>query len=95
MLHLIAAHHGFARPFLKPLETIDGDPDEIDLRPLELNFVGATDYGAAALSSGVAERFQSLQTSYGWWGLAWLETLLRLADWAISAEEQKRFPEPK
>jgi CRISPR-associated endonuclease/helicase Cas3 len=95
MLHLIAAHHGFARPFLKPLETIDGDPDEIDLRPLELKYVGATDYGAAALSSGVAERFQSLQESYGWWGLAWLETLFRLADWAQSAAEQKPFPERK
>jgi CRISPR-associated endonuclease/helicase Cas3 len=29
-----------------------------------------------------------LQRSYGAWGLAYLEALLRLADWAVSAEEQ-------
>jgi len=95
MLHLIAAHHGFARPFLKPLETTDSEPNEVDLRPLGLNYVGTTDYSAATLSSGVAERFQSLQKRFGWWGLAWLETLLRLADWAQSAAEQEPFPELK
>jgi CRISPR-associated endonuclease/helicase Cas3 len=93
MFHLIAAHHGFGRPFLKPLETFDDEPDQIDLRPLDLNYIGVSDYGAAALSGGVAERFQSLQIKYGWWGLAWLETLLRLADWAQSADEQTPFPE--
>jgi CRISPR-associated endonuclease/helicase Cas3 len=35
-----------------------------------------------------AEEAGELQRSYGAWGLAYLEALLRLADWAVSAEEQ-------
>lgn len=91
-LHLIAAHHGYARPFLKPLESSDDEPDTVDLSPLGVNYTGAASYAAAALSGGVAERFLTLQQRFGWWGLAWLETLLRLADWAQSAAEQPRFP---
>lgn len=35
-----------------------------------------------------AESWTSLQRAYGPWGLAYLEALVRLADWAVSAEEQ-------
>lgn len=38
--------------------------------------------------TGWAHQFQGLQASYGWWGLAYLEALVRLADWQISSEEQ-------
>jgi CRISPR-associated endonuclease/helicase Cas3 len=96
-LHLIAAHHGFARPFLKPMESEDEQPDNVDLRSLGLSYSGLATYDSSAFSSGVADRFQTLQQQYGWWGLAWLETILRLADWAQSAAEQenRRFPASK
>ncbi len=36
-----------------------------------------------------AEQFSRLQAQYGHWGLAYLETLLRLADWLVSDQEQE------
>lgn len=94
-IHLIGAHHGYARPLLKPLAEWDDDPDTVDLRPVGLSYHGPTNYEAASLSNGVPDSFLDLQQRYGWWGLAWLETLLRLADWMQSAEEQKPPPTAK
>ncbi|MCP5229392.1 type I-U CRISPR-associated helicase/endonuclease Cas3 [Accumulibacter sp.] len=37
---------------------------------------------------GWAESAAELQETYGPWGLAYLEALVRLADWSVSAEEQ-------
>lgn len=39
----------------------------------------------AHLSDGTEERFWALTRRLGWWGLAYLELLLRLADQAVSA----------
>ena len=38
--------------------------------------------------SGWGESWHWLQERYGHWGLAYLEALVRLADWSVSAEEQ-------
>lgn len=70
MLHLIASHHGHARPFAPVFnDDIWSDPPPHHL------------------GSGVAERFWKLTRRYGWWGLAYLEAILRLADHHTS-----RFP---
>ena len=48
----------------------------------------APDIGLWRRLGDSAEETGELQRSYGAWGLAYLEALLRLADWAVSAEEQ-------
>jgi CRISPR-associated endonuclease/helicase Cas3 len=51
-------------------------------------FPVAPDPGLWRQLEGWATQFESLQQQYGWWGLAHLEALVRLADWQVSAEEQ-------
>jgi CRISPR-associated endonuclease/helicase Cas3 len=91
LLHLIAAHHGHARPFAPVV--IDDVFDET--RSIEINGVSVTAEQrenwppAHRLDSGIPERFWKLTREHGWWGLAWLESILRLADQQASAAEQE------
>jgi CRISPR-associated endonuclease/helicase Cas3 len=71
ILHLIAAHHGRARPHFDPDEAFDPE------RPQS---------AADDMAAKVPQRFARLQRKYGRWGLAYLESLLRAADWAASAK---------
>ena len=68
LLHLIAAHHGGARPVL----CTDG-VDDFDFQTVQ------------RVAGEVCDAFDVLQRRYGPWGLAWLETLVRAADWQASA----------
>jgi CRISPR-associated endonuclease/helicase Cas3 len=87
VLHLIASHHGHGRPFAPVV--LDSSPQGISGRLEETDI--SLDAAARAcwspthrLDSGVAERFWRLTRRYGWWGLGYLEALLRLADWYAS-----------
>ena len=86
VLHLIAAHHGFARPFV-PVVT-DPEPVAVELEHDGLRLTGTSAHGLHRLDSGLPERFWRLVRRYGWWGLAWLEAILRLADHRRSEEEE-------
>lgn len=76
--HLIAAHHGHARPFA-PASSED-TPVRVSFKLGEQTLMASSATGLDAVDSGVAERFWQLIRRYGWWGLSYLETMLRLAD---------------
>lgn len=89
-LHLIATHHGYARPFAPVVE--DDSPPDVSL-PVKDKRVLVTSaerlaHPAHSLDSGHAERFWQFTRRFGWWGLALLEAVLRLADQQASANPQ-------
>lgn len=69
VLHLVASHHGWARPCFRP-EARDNKAMNLD--------------GDDQILTRVAERYANLQKRFGAFGLAWLEGLLRGADWSAS-----------
>ncbi len=69
ILHLIAAHHGHARPSFSPEAFDRSVPTAV----------------CAAIAAEVPERFVTLQQHYGRWTLAWLEALVKCADAIASA----------
>ncbi len=85
VLHLVASHHGWCRPFAPAVA--DGSPVDVVLQHDDVTFTGRTDHGLEKLSSGTAERYWSLCDRYGWWGVALLETIVRLADHRASEME--------
>jgi CRISPR-associated endonuclease/helicase Cas3 len=97
-LHLIASHHGYARPFAPaaPDESVArGRVGDLSLRPIGMEAtLSAADRQAMTpadrINSGVPERFWQLTRQYGWWGLAYLEAVFRLSDW----EASRRIGEP-
>jgi CRISPR-associated endonuclease/helicase Cas3 len=85
LLHLIASHHGRCRamaPIVRdeaPMEFV------VELEGESIRYPGDP-HPLAAIDSGVAERFWTLTRRFGWWGLPYLESLLRLADQSASAD---------
>jgi CRISPR-associated endonuclease/helicase Cas3 len=69
ILHLIPSHHGNGRPHFKE-QGYDRD-------------TAINTCQEAALHT--LQRFGHLQARYGWWGLAYLEALLKAADALVSA----------
>ncbi|HYE76028.1 MAG TPA: type I-U CRISPR-associated helicase/endonuclease Cas3, partial [Blastocatellia bacterium] len=73
ILHLIAAHHGYARPYF-PERAFDRNQP----KPLNQHIAHET-----------VLRFNRLQHQYGWWQLAYLEAVLKAADALASRDFSK------
>ncbi len=91
VLHLIATHHGHARP-LPPIEE-DKEPQRLEYdfegRILQVN----SNFADSSLAQEMSDRFWRLVRRYGYYGLAWIETILRLADFRQSAAEDQQNAE--
>ncbi|MGH9525723.1 MAG: type I-G CRISPR-associated helicase/endonuclease Cas3g, partial [Terriglobales bacterium] len=97
-LHLIASHHGYARPFAPVV--VDSAPQAAEIEAALTEYFasgGPAPSGPAPvldslpahhLASGVADRFWRLTRRHGWWGLAYFDAILRLADWQASSEDE-------
>ena len=91
VLYLISAHHGHCRPFAPVID---------DLQPEHVSFaldehrmeVHTTVTEMERLDSEVVDRFWRLVRRYGWWGLAFYEAAVRLADHRASASEEPVEP---
>ncbi len=91
-LHLLGSHHGHARPFAP----IVSDPVVAEGRSAAINLTSLQCAAALTgaqravlpapheLRAGIADRFWRLNRRLGWWGLAYLEAVFRLADWHAS-----------
>jgi CRISPR-associated endonuclease/helicase Cas3 len=88
LLHLIASHHGRCRAMAPVIRDANPEPFDAPLDDETIRFAGK-DCPLAHLSEGVARRFWQLTRRFGWWGLPYLESLLRLADQYESANPKK------
>ena len=70
VLHLIAAHHGWARPGFP--RSAQWDPE-------------ASPGANRALAERIADRYARLAAEHGPWRLAWLESLVKAADAWVSS----------
>lgn len=93
VLHLVASHHGYCRPFAPVV--IDDRPIEVELLDHMSKMFGTIDFQPTSskhelyrLDAPLADRFWRLVEKYGWQELCWFEAILRLADHRASEEEQ-------
>lgn len=96
VLHLVGSHHGYCRPFAPTAEDPETIPVTLKLFSVneaeEVTFSANTRHGMERLDSGVVDRFWRLTRRYGWWGLAYLEAILRLADHRASEYGEGNTP---
>jgi CRISPR-associated endonuclease/helicase Cas3 len=86
VMGLVGLHHGRGRPFMPVVPDATPIWVELELDGRELR--APCDHKLYHLESGWIDLFWTIIRRYGYWGLAFLEAILRLADHAVSDEEQ-------
>jgi CRISPR-associated endonuclease/helicase Cas3 len=81
LVHLVASHHGYARPW--PRLVIDPNPRPIEALVDGEKLVVSSERTVCLDQPG---RFARLNARYGRWGLALLEAIVRCADTTVSGE---------
>jgi CRISPR-associated endonuclease/helicase Cas3 len=93
VLHLITMHHGYGRPLVPIVDDRAATDDDLSLilrfdsdqQSLKIEGSDRRKWPVPhRIDSGIAQRFWGLVRRYGWWGLAWLEAMLVLADHRVS-----------
>lgn len=80
--HLVGSHHGWGRPLFPSVNDTETLMVKVEIDGLA--FEATT--GGSHPGWSQPDRFRALCDRYGPWGLAWLESIVRLADIAISKE---------
>lgn len=86
VMHLVATHHGHARPW--PPLVPDPDPRPVTFEMDGAKFMASSDTSTPRANARAVDRFWRLVRRYGWFELAWLEAVFRLADHRRSQLEQ-------
>lgn len=81
VVHLVASHHGYGRPIIAPIH------DTTSIVWVRRADGMKIDGNLKIADWTQARRFHVLSSTYGCWGLALLESILRLADHAASAHQ--------
>ncbi len=81
LIHLVAAHHGYARPLARLVRDPAGRPVTALINDRKVTV--ASD---ATVDLDQPTRFVRLNDRYGRWGLALLEAIVRCADMTVSEE---------
>ncbi len=86
--HLIASHHGWCRPWAPA--ALDPEPRSVQLQVEKTSMMVDTSAIDADFLARCPARFRVLCRRYGWHGLAYLESILRLSDHRASASPGSR-----
>jgi CRISPR-associated endonuclease/helicase Cas3 len=86
VLYLIGVHHGRGRPYMPAIDD-PGTTIKYELEGRQFNFSGQ--HHLEQIDSDWPDRFWQFCRQYGYWGIAYLETLIRLADQSQSAQERR------
>ena len=85
VIHLVASHHGYGRPLLPAV----ADPAPVTVKVTLDGAATASFNSAVTVDWDGPGRFARLNQSYGHWGLALLEAIVRLADIWCSARSEE------